>query len=209
LEYLAVRGLRLLVPQTLVLDGLDDPVARGFQRALGTLSRAGAQITEAPLSELRELAQINRLGGFSAAEAYALHRGRLETSAAQYDPRVSVRILRGREQSAADYIDLVHARTAFQARINAQLAPFDAVVMPATPIIAPTLAELASDAEYGRLNLLALRNPSVANFLDRCALSLPCHEPGTAPVGLMLMGPNGADRRLLAIGAAVEELLQQ
>ena len=49
-----------------------------------------------------------------------------------------------------------------------------------------------------------LRNPSVANFLDRCAISIPCHRPGDAPVGLMLIGEHGADRRLLSIAAAIE-----
>lgn len=57
------------------------------------------------------------------------------------------------------------------------------------------------------MNGLALRNTAVANFLDRCAISLPCHESGSAPVGLMLMGAHGGDRRLLAVAAAVEALI--
>jgi aspartyl-tRNA(Asn)/glutamyl-tRNA(Gln) amidotransferase subunit A len=89
-------------------------------------------------------------------------------------------------------------------RVDQQLADFDAVLMPTTPIIAPTFAELESDEAYGRLNLLVLRNPSIANFLDRCAISIPCHRAGGAPVGLMLMGAHGADQRLLAIAAAAE-----
>jgi aspartyl-tRNA(Asn)/glutamyl-tRNA(Gln) amidotransferase subunit A len=52
-----------------------------------------------------------------------------------------------------------------------------------------------------------IRNPGIANFLDRCALSLPCHEPGSAPVGLSLMGHCMADRRLLAIGQVIEKIL--
>jgi aspartyl-tRNA(Asn)/glutamyl-tRNA(Gln) amidotransferase subunit A len=202
-----VRALRFAVPQTYVLDEIDPQVARAFERALSALSRAQADITEIPLIELSELPHINRKGGFTAAEAYALHRGLLEASAAQYDPRVSIRILRGREQSAANYLELVSARADLAERIDVRLAPFDAVLMPTTPLIAPTLSELESDAEYGRVNLLALRNPTVTNFLDRCAISIPCHEAGAAPVGLMLMGPQGGDRRLLAIAAGVEALI--
>jgi aspartyl-tRNA(Asn)/glutamyl-tRNA(Gln) amidotransferase subunit A len=56
---------------------------------------------------------------------------------------------------------------------------------------------------YRRINLLVLRNPAVANVLDRCAVSVPCHRAGEAPVGLMLIGEHGADRRLLAIGEAI------
>jgi aspartyl-tRNA(Asn)/glutamyl-tRNA(Gln) amidotransferase subunit A len=43
--------------------------------------------------------------------------------------------------------------------------------------------------------------------LDRCALSIPCSAPDELPVGLMLVGPNGGDRRLLEIGAAAETVL--
>ncbi|MGA8156091.1 MAG: hypothetical protein WB822_07725, partial [Rhodoplanes sp.] len=51
---------------------------------------------------------------------------------------------------------------------------------------------------------LVLRNPTVINFLDGCALSLPCHRPGEAPVGLMLARLNGGDDLVLAIGEAIE-----
>jgi aspartyl-tRNA(Asn)/glutamyl-tRNA(Gln) amidotransferase subunit A len=200
-------GLRLAVPTHYALDSLDGHVASSFERAIRGLSAAGAEINEIPLKELDELPGINRKGGFSGPEAYALHRGRLESQAAQYDPRVLVRLLSGQQQSAADYLDLSHARTDLQRRVDATLTDFDALLLPTTPIIAPLLTELESDEEYLRINQLALRNTSVANFLDRCAISIPCHEPGAAPVGLMLMGAHGADRRLLAIAAAAEDLL--
>jgi aspartyl-tRNA(Asn)/glutamyl-tRNA(Gln) amidotransferase subunit A len=207
LESRTLRQMRFAVPQSYVLDDLDPHVARSFARALSVLAGADANITEIPFTELRELSDINRKGGFSAAESYALHRERIAAHESQYDPRVLVRILRGREQSAADYIDLLGARADLQQRVDVQIARFDAVLMPTTPMIAPTLGELESDAEYGRLNMLALRNPVVANFLDRCAISIPCQEPGTAPVGLMMMGARNADRNLLALAAAVESLL--
>jgi aspartyl-tRNA(Asn)/glutamyl-tRNA(Gln) amidotransferase subunit A len=72
---------------------------------------------------------------------------------------------------------------------------------------APRIDELASDETYRHVNAAMLRNPSVANFLDRCSISVPCHRAGDAPVGLMLIGEHGADRRLLAIAAAVEKVV--
>jgi aspartyl-tRNA(Asn)/glutamyl-tRNA(Gln) amidotransferase subunit A len=207
LKAIDVRGLRLAVPQHYVLDDLDGVVARSFARAISRLSNAGAMIVEIPLLELDELPRINRKGGFAAAESYAWHREHLESRAGEYDPRVSVRILRGREQSAADYLELVQARTELRRCVDERLAGFDSVLFPTTPIIAPTLEELESDETYGRMNLLVLRNPTVTNFLDGCAISVPCQEAGDAPVGLMLMGAHGDDRRLLAIAAAVEALV--
>lgn len=209
LDMMGLLGLRFAVPTHYALDSLDSHVASSFERAVRGLSSAGAQISEIPLAELDELPGINRKGGFSGPEAYALHRERLESQGALYDPRVLVRLLRGREQSAADYIDLIRARADLQRRVDGALVEFDALLLPTTPIIAPLLRELDSDEEYLRINQLALRNTSVANFLDRCAISIPCHAPGTAPVGLMLMAAHGADRRLLAIAAAAEELVVQ
>ncbi len=204
---MTVRGLRLAVPNSYVMDDLDPQVAKAFHQCLTNLGAAGADIRDLALSELRELPHINRKGGFPAAEAYAVHRERLTTSLSDYDPRVSVRILRGREQDAADYIELQAARQSLKDRVDSVLADFDLVLMPTTPIIAPTFDEVAADADYGRLNLLALRNPTVTNILDRCAISVPCHEPGGAPVGLMLMGHRYQDRWLLRAAAAVEALV--
>ena len=118
-----------------------------------------------------------------------------------------VRILRGQEQDAADYIDLVAARADFIRRLAPITAPYDALLMPTVPVTAPRLAELAADEAYQRVNALVLRNPAIANFLDRCSISIPCHKAGDAPVGLMLIGEHDADRRLLAIAAAVEPVV--
>ena len=118
------------------------------------------------------------------------------------------RILRGKDMSAADLLDVLHARPRWIAEVQAQLAGYDALVMPTVPIVAPRIAELqASDDAYYAANGKILRNPTLINFLDGCAVSLPCHAPGTAPVGLSLAAAGGEDKRLLAIALAVEGLL--
>ena len=200
-------GLRLAIPQTLVFDGIDRSVAAAFEDARRRLSEAGAKISDIALRELSELAQINRLGGFGAAESYAYHRPLIALKHDRYDPRVVSRILRGKEQSAADYIDLVAARADFIRRMTALMAPYDALLMPTVPVIAPPLASLATEDAYRDVNLLMLRNPTVANFIDGCSISIPCHKAGEAPVGLMLIGGNNGDARLLAIAAAIECLV--
>jgi aspartyl-tRNA(Asn)/glutamyl-tRNA(Gln) amidotransferase subunit A len=200
-----LAGLRLAVPQTFVLDGMDSDVGRAFAAALKVLSAAGARITDIALGELGELPEINATGGFPALEAYAVHRDLIATKGPLYDPRVLSRIMRGNEQNAADYEALKRARENFIGRVAAITAPYDALVVPTVPIIAPAIADLDDEDVYRRINLLVLRNPAVANFLDRCAVSVPCHRAGEAPVGLMLIGEHGADRRLLAIGEAIEQ----
>src|SRR5262245_53049844 len=202
-----LESVRIAVPQTMVLDGLTPEVARAFEAALAGLHKAGARVVDIPLRELDELRQINAKGGLSAAESWAIHRALIARSETMYDPRVLVRILRGKEQEAADYIDLLHARASFIARVAAITAPYDALVMPTTPVTAPRRAELEADDAYRHVNMLVLRNPSIANFLDGCSISIPCHRAGEAPVGLMLFGAHGADRPLLSIAAAVERVV--
>jgi aspartyl-tRNA(Asn)/glutamyl-tRNA(Gln) amidotransferase subunit A len=207
LDVTGLRGRRFAVPAHYALDSLEPHVARSFEHAIRELRGAGAEVSEIPLAELDELPGINRKGSFSGPEAYALHRERIESQGALYDPRVLARLQRGREQSAAEYLELIRARSELQRRIAKPLADFDAALLPTTPIIAPLLQDLETDEAYLRSNQLALRNTSVTNFLDRCAISIPCHEPGTAPVGLMLMGAHGSDRQVLGIAAAVEPVV--
>jgi len=200
-------ALRMAVPQTMVLDNVEPPVAHAFERALTRLRDKGARIVDLPLRELDELRGINAKGGIVTAEAYALHRPLIAKGEKMYDPRVVTRILRGREQDAADYIDLLNARADFTRRVSAIAARFDTLVMPTVPMPAPRMADLEPDDAYRRINMLVLRNPSIANFLDACSISIPCHRAGEAPAGLMLFGKHGSDRRLLSIAAAIENVV--
>ena len=207
-EAMALRGLRLAVPTTLALDAMEKHVADSFAAAVAKLKEAGALVEEIAIPEFAELGNINSKGGFTAAEAWAWHRDLIARAGKRYDPRVVSRIMRGQDMSAADYLDLLDAREAWVAAVDHRIAGYDALIMPTTPIVAPAVADLvASDEAYYAANGLILRNPTLINFLDGCALSLPCHAPGTAPVGLMISGSNGADRRILAVGLAVEALL--
>ncbi len=202
-----IAGLRLGVVRNYVLDEMDATVATAFERALSRLSEAGARITDFSLPELDQIPALNAAGGLAAAEAYAWHRDLLARRGNDYDPRVGDRIQNGAAISAADYIDLLEARARLIAGAERQTRAFDAVVMPTTPIVPPRLDEVASEQDYGRRNLLSLRNTMVGNILDRCAATVPCQAPGELPVGFMLMGAKGADHWLLDVAAAVERAL--
>ena len=200
-------GLRLAVPTNMVLDGMDDTVASAFDKALATLSAAGARIVTTHFADFADLAGVNAGGGFAASEGYAWHRRLLASDGAKYDPRIRVRIARGERMSAADYIDLLNARVRLIARFNLATSGYDCLLMPSVPIVAPPIASLDDERAYNSVNMLILRNTALGNFFDRCAISLPCHRAGEAPVGLMLMGETMGDERLFAIGLAVEAAL--
>jgi aspartyl-tRNA(Asn)/glutamyl-tRNA(Gln) amidotransferase subunit A len=203
-----VQGMRLAVPTTVALDDLDDAVARSFERALETLSRRGARIERIAVPEFLDVGVMNSKGGFAATESYAWHRYLIASKGDVYDPRVSSRILRGESISAADYIDLVEARKSLIARAAARLAPYDALVMPTTANTPPVIADLADDKAFTRENLRSLRNCTLINMIDGCAISLPCHREGEVPVGLMLAASGGGDRRIFELAAGMEEAIR-
>jgi aspartyl-tRNA(Asn)/glutamyl-tRNA(Gln) amidotransferase subunit A len=203
-----IKGMRLAVPTTVVLDDLEDEVARTFERALEVLSRHGALIERIAVPEFLDVGAMNAKGGFAASESYAWHRYLLTSKGDVYDPRVSSRILRGGSLSAADYIDLLGARRSLISRAAIRLAPYDALVMPTTAITPPRIADLADDKAFTKANLLSLRNCTLINMIDGCAISLPAHREGEAPVGLMLASSGGSDRRIFELAAGMEGIIR-
>jgi len=201
------KGLRLLVPRGSLVDDLDAEVARAFEASLDRLAAAGAQISHLSVPAFERQAEYFRGGGFAGAEAYSIHRGRLDRLS-DYDPRVGKRIQMAKDISAADYVDLVRLRQSCINEVTSVLAPYDAFLMPTAPCVAPAIREVdASDENFFRWTMRIIRNVGVVNFLDGCAVSLPCHPPGTAPVGLSVCGPALADRHILAFACSVEGAL--
>ncbi len=204
----SVAGLRIAVPQTIVFDGIAPQVARTFEAAIKRLADAGAIVTEIALKQFEMVFQINGKGGFPAPEALSWHRDLLEAHGDDYDQRVRARILRAREQTAADYIDMLHLRRAYIEETNRAISPYDVIAMPTVPMIAPTIASLEADNDlFVKTNLTLLRNPALINMLDGCAISLPAQGEGEAPVGLMLAAAGGRDAALFANARAVEKVL--
>ncbi|MGW1419972.1 amidase [Bradyrhizobium manausense] len=194
-----------MVLKNQVLEGLDAQVARTYERTLNLLSNSGFKLVERHSSAVAHLAEIMQDGGIVAAEAFEWHEKLLERKGAAYDPRVRSRIERGAHHRAADHIRRLQLRTRLISEWERELAGFDAVLAPTVPTIAPRIGEIeTSDEAYSRANLLMLRNTTIVNALDGCAITLPCQEPTTAPVGLMLIGGSRGDWPLLSLAAGVE-----
>ena len=207
-EPIPLKGLRFGIPDTLVTDDLEPPVARAFENALRRLSTAGVRLEDAPLPELGELAAVGRVRFPSMVEGYAIHRERLADSRDRMDPRITDRLLAGGEMSGPDYYDVLRFREDLMERAARITCRYDAVIMPTVPVIAPPISQFqGSDADLRDPHIVVIRNASIANLLGRCALTVPCHEPGEAPVGFMLMGEAMADTRLLGTGISVEGAL--
>lgn len=203
-----LRGLRFAVPQTLMMDDVDATVGQAFARTLGRISAAGAQVVEISFTALGDIAALSLPGGFSPIEGYAAHHARLERGGHQIDHRVVARMMLGKGISAQDYLELHNRRHAWIAAAEQTLHGFDAMLCPTVPMVAPLTQPLLQDDEaFFKVNRLLLRNPSAINYMDGCAWSLPCHESGELPVGLMVSGLAGQDAHLARVALALETLI--
>ena len=207
LQPLRVRpltSLRLAVLQGYVLDGLDGIVGQSFDRAIRILGAAGARLESLHFEELERVPAANQ---FASAEAYAWHRRLLARDGDRYDPHVSLRIRHGATLLAADYLEMMRDRREIIRAATTRFSGLDAVLLPTTAWSAPKLNTLeADDDAYFEANGAMLRNPGLINYLDGCALSLPCHAVGEPPSGLMVSGLGGWDRSVLGVGMVLEGL---
>ena len=205
LEPTPVAGLRLGIPRGMLLQDFDNTVGTRFGAAKKRLTDAGARLTDEPMPLLDEMAAVNAKGGIAPSEAYAIHRKNLTRSPDAFDPNVRARVERGGKASAADYIDMLRERVRLIRQMDARLSGLDALVLPTTPIVAPTIAEMEDTHTFNSKNMLLLRNTATWNFFDMCAISIPIPGSGL-PVGLMLVARNGHDKRLFEIAAGIERL---
>jgi aspartyl-tRNA(Asn)/glutamyl-tRNA(Gln) amidotransferase subunit A len=199
-----LADLRFGIAEGLPLERLDATVSAAFEAALGRLDGAGVRLSRETLPLFDDMNAVNAKGGISPPEACAIHRDRLKRRAADIDPNVRARIERGCTVSPEDYAAMVRFRTSLVAAMDARLAGLDALLMPSTAMVAPTTAEVADTKVFGVCNAAMLRNTSIGNFFDLCAITLPL--PAPLPVGLMLVARNGQDHRLFDIAAGVAQL---
>ena len=201
----SLRGVRMLKPNSLIWRELDPEVEASANAAVEKLQAAGAEIIEAPLALLDEL--FGR-PGLVAAEALDWHNANINMNGEGYDPRVWLRMQAGRDVTRGQYSAALAYRRFWIDRMNLALAAYDAVICPTLACIAPEIAPLiANDDLFFKTNARILRNTAWVNFMDGCALTIPCHQEGSAPVGLQLVGLHGRDHDILALGLACEAVL--
>ena len=208
IDPVSIGGLRLGIPQAMPLEELDATIAAQFEFAVARLSGAGALVSDAHFPIFEDMARVNSVATIPTAEAFRIHRERMAARGAEYDPFIRSRIEMGSAVSDQDYANMLSERNALVSAMDSRLREYDALVLPTTPIVAPTMAEVSSHDAFKRANRLLLRNTAIANFFDLCAISLPI-PGGALPVGLMLFARHGQDKTLFEISASVEQMLQK
>lgn len=203
-----LQALRVAVPRGLLFSQADASVLQSFEAALDRLRQAGAAVQDVDWDDLLEQPfALQGKGTLIAAEAAHIHQQHVAECADQFDPLVLARIRKGMQLDAASYVGIQQARQALLPQLDARMAQWDALLLPTVAITAPRIEDLTEETAFNAANALVLRNTSVFNFYDLPALSLPLpRAAGDLPVGWMLVGQRHADRELLALGIALEDL---
>ncbi|KSV88199.1 amidase [Sinorhizobium sp. GL28] len=207
-----LEGFSIVVPSDVVFDGAEDGVVSAFEEALLRLERAGARVRRQAFPAFTHIFEIMAAHGpLVTAEAFALHRSRLEgADAGLMDRRVVARARLGEKIELSDYIAVLAARERLIAEVSASIGPSEIIAYPTVPHVAPATAQLeADDALFVEMNGRTLRNTSIGNFLDWCGVSLPCGtgEAGM-PVGLLLSALPHHDTHLLSVALAAENVVR-
>ena len=202
-----IGGLRIGVCKTM-FDGCDPGVAESVIATLDLLEKAGAIVTDMEVPAINEAKEIFGRGGLAAPEFAALINHTFVDWKATLDPNVLARFERIEAILAIDYISRRNRLLELASNVDTIFNNVDILVGPTVPITAPTVKEVAVPEEYFRLNMAALRNTSVVNLLDLCALSLPVgRDTSGIPIGFQLIARKNADTELLAISLACESVV--
>ena len=195
--------IRIAVCCSTALDDCEDEPLQAFETALQILETNGVSVVRLDIPEATEALELASI--LYTSEAYGTWGAAIEAEPDKMSAPVRARFQIGRDQSAAEYVRAWQKLEDLRETYTKRVAAFDAVVLPASPILPPNTEKLIADEAYfTQKNLLALRNTRIGNLLDLCALTIPTR---TDHCGFMIMGRKLEEGQLLRIGAAFEPLI--
>ncbi|MDQ0318172.1 aspartyl-tRNA(Asn)/glutamyl-tRNA(Gln) amidotransferase subunit A [Pararhizobium capsulatum DSM 1112] len=208
LQTVPLSELKVGIPRGRLFQDTQTDILAAFDQVVGRLRKADCEIVDVMIDDLlEEFRQATQIGSIAGIEASRVHAGWLNDENPLVDERVTSTLRRRAQVNTADLEAILDTRVVLAQRMDERIAGFDSILLPATPISAVPIATVETDEfEYRRVEDLLLRNTQVANQFDLSAITLPLRTT-SLPAGIMLMGANGGDRRLLDTAAAVEVLL--
>jgi aspartyl-tRNA(Asn)/glutamyl-tRNA(Gln) amidotransferase subunit A len=200
--------VRIGLPRDYFFDGIAGEVAAAVEAAARRMERLGAKIGEIALTDVAQSVDVAAEIAFAEARHYHESAGYFPARSAAYGEDVRRLLERGGEIRASAYLAHTERMREERLRWNRTIEGFDALLAPATPVVAPEIgqkmAEIGGREETVRSALLRLCRP--ANFTGAPALVLPCgFTHAGLPIGLQLIGPLWGEERLLRIGYAYEQ----
>jgi Asp-tRNA(Asn)/Glu-tRNA(Gln) amidotransferase A subunit family amidase len=197
---------RLIIPTNFGFTEIDPEVANGFKALTRHLRDTGLNVVEKELACMKLYEDVPPWH-MTSVESRAHYEDHFQASPDQFDPRVHARMGRAEEISAVEYRQTLNRRMNFITAFNEEVGPA-LLLLPTTPKLPPKIEDLEDDDTFNRMNLLALRNPSLGNVADACSIALPYQHAGNT-LSAMLTARGGRDKALLACAKFVEEAIRK
>lgn len=201
-----VTGLRIAFAEGLLFEEVETEVDAAVRACGDVFERLGATVDHFDFPQARAAHQLNPRGLVIAAEAYTVNQSLVEEHFDDLDPIAAVRLAKGREIAAHEYLEIMRERARLRTEARAALHDIDALLAPTVMITPPRLADADRDPQtYTETNLACVRNTAIGNLLDLCALSVPCGFTAEGlPIGLMIYAKSFDEATVLRIGQAFQ-----
>ena len=204
-----LNRMRIGVTKDYFSDHLHADVERAFGDALKVFESLGARIVPVELPDIFDLTEAGRITLLS--EAYVLHKQHLEEHPDQLGKDVKMLIERGKEPTAADYVNAQLVRYKFRRRLEEMFHQVDVLVTPTTPLTAfplgTTKVTLAGREEDARTAGTRLTRPF--NATGHPVLAVPCGFDGEGlPIGMQIVGKFWDEAAVLQAGYAYEQVTE-
>ena len=198
-----VKDLNFIIPSNFGFENIDPDVESAFNSAKEKIIDEGYNIIEEQLPILETYNKIP-LWQFAAVECQAEYFEAYTENKNLIDPSILKRMDRANDVMAVEYKLLLKIREDMIREFNSLLNN-NFLLMPTVTIKPPLLKKCDDQDFYDKVNLISLKNTSLANYVNGCSLSLPYFEK-KEPIGIMLNGSTGMDDTLLEIGSMFENI---
>jgi aspartyl-tRNA(Asn)/glutamyl-tRNA(Gln) amidotransferase subunit A len=203
---IAKNNIKIIIPKNFGFEDIDDEIKVGFDSAKEKIIKSGLDIQEIEIPLLDHYKKIP-LWQFAAVECQAEYFEAYNNKKHLIDPNVSRRMDRANQVTAVEYVNLCKERTTLISQFNTFLGN-NFLLLPTVSITPPLIKDCENVEFYDKMNLISLRNTTLANYMNGCSLSLP-YTIKDKPVGIMLNGSTDNDDQLLEIGSKIEKLLSK
>jgi aspartyl-tRNA(Asn)/glutamyl-tRNA(Gln) amidotransferase subunit A len=202
-----VKGMRLAFAETVFFDDIHPEVDTAVRACGRVFKELGAEVSSIEFPEAAAALKLNPGGVFIASEGYTHNKKWLEENFDQLDPVVAQRMIKGKDITAANYLENMLASKYLRAKAYNVLKDVDALLVPTTCVPAKPVAEVDADLDaYLNHNAMYLRNTSIGNTLNLCGLNVPCgFTTEGLPIGLLIYGKPFQEEVILNIGYAFQQ----
>ncbi|MGZ8260102.1 MAG: amidase [Caldimonas sp.] len=207
-DYLAgddstLRGMRIGFDEHYALDDVDGEVRRAVEATLDTVRSLGAEVVASRFPEVAAI--VDDWGANCAVETAVAHAATFPAERHRYGPGLAGLIDAGRAMPATAYQQILLRRRDFAGRVHAALAPVDAMLIPAQPIAAPTVARMTTLGRVPAELAALIRYTAPFDTSGHPTLTLPvAFTAAGLPIGAQFVGRHLGEAAIVRAGRAFQ-----